>query len=85
MPVSRSQLAIDIALLIAAAQRDAEDREDLVLAVAGICSHRNVLFTDWSEEKLAELSARINDSVTLDTRLGTLEVAVRNAIQRTIA
>ena len=81
----RTQLATDIALLIAAAQRDAEDREEFALEVAGICSHRNVLFTDWPEEKLAELSARINDSITLDTRLGTLEVAVRNAIQRTLA
>lgn len=83
--MSRTQFATDIALLIAAAQRDAGDREDFALEVAGICSHRNVLFTGWPEEKLAELSARINDSITIDTRLGTLEVAVRNAIQRTLS
>lgn len=83
--MTRTQLSTDIALLIAAAQRDAEDRELFALDVCGICSHRNVLFTDWPEGKLAELSARINDSITLDTRLGTLEVAVHNAIQRTLA
>lgn len=80
-----TKLATDTALLIAAAQRDAEDREEFALDVCGICSHRNVLFTDWSEEKLAELSARINDSITIDTRLGTIEAAVQNAIQRTLA
>lgn len=83
--MTRTQLAINTSLLIAAAQRDAEAHEDLALEVCGICSHRNVLFTDWPEEKLAELSARINDSITIDTRLGTLEVAVRNAIQRTLS
>ena len=83
--MSRTRLATDIALLIASAQRDAEDREEFALEVCGICSHRNALFTNWSEEKLAELSARINDSITLDTRLGTLEVAVRNAVQSTLA
>lgn len=83
--MTRTQLAINTSLLIAAAQRDAEDSEEFALDVCGICSHRNVLFTDWSEEKLAELSARINDSITIDTRLGTLEAAVQNAIQRTLA
>ena len=83
--MSRTQLATDIAQLIAAAQRDAEDREEFAIEVCGICSHRNALLTDWSEEKLAELSARINDSITIDTRLGTLEVAVRNALQRTLS
>lgn len=83
--MNRTQLTTDIALLIAAAQRDAEGPEEFALDVCGICSPRNVLFTDWPDEKLAELSARINDSITTDTRLGTLEVAVRNAIQRTLA
>ena len=83
--MNRTQLATDIALLIAAAQCNAEGREEFALEVCGICSHRNALFTNWSEEKLAELSARINDSITLDTRLGTLEVAVRNAVQSTLA
>lgn len=83
--MTRTQLATDVSLLIAAAQRDAEDRGEFALQVCRVCSHRNVLFTDWSEEKLAELSARINDSITMDTRLGTLEVAVRNAIQHTLS
>lgn len=80
-----TQLATDIALLTAAAQRDADDRELFALAVCGICSHQNVLFADWPDEKLAELSARINDSITIYTRLGTLEAAVLNALQRTLA
>lgn len=83
--MNTSQLATDTALLIAAAQRDSEDTEKFALKVCGICSHLNALFTYWPEEKLAELAARINDSVTMDTRLGTLAVAVRNAIQHTLS
>lgn len=83
--MNRTQLATDIALLIAAAQREAEDREEFHLEVCRILSDRNSLLTDWPEEKLAELAARICDSITIDTRLGTLEVAVRNAIQHTLA
>ena len=83
--MTRTQFATDVSLLIAAAQRDAEDREEFSLEVCRICSYQNVLFTDWPEEKLAELSARINDSITIDTRLGTIEATVRNAIQRTLS